>query len=111
MITPKIITGTDRQLTATWKIGDIVTPISTDGVVRFRLVSSDKETTYTDVLTADKDHADADWSNGKIILIFPSAATVAIAVQGLAQVELQVDDGGEKLGAFFSVNIVKGNIG
>lgn len=111
MTTPKIITGTDRQLTATWKIGDVVTPISTSGIVRFRLVSRDKETTYTDILIADKDHADADWPAGKIILIFPAAATVDIAVQGLAEVELQVDDGGEKLGTFFSVNIVKGNIG
>jgi len=111
MTTPKIITGTDRQLTATWKIGDTVTPISSSGVVRFRLVSRDKATTYTAILTANKDHPDADWANGKIILIFLAAETVDITVQGLAEVELQVDDGGEKLGTFFSVNIVKGNIG
>ncbi len=111
MDTPKIITGTDRQLTATWQIGNTTTPISDSGVVRFRLVSRDKNTTYTNILTANKDHPDADWSAGTIILIFPAAATVDIATQGLASVELQVDDGGEKLGTFFAVNIVKGNIG
>ncbi len=111
METPKIITGTDCKLTAYWQVGNINTPVSESGVVRFRLVSRNKETTFTEILTADRTHPDADWPAGKIILIFPASATVDIDTQGLAEVELQVDDGGEKLGTFFSVNIVKGNIG
>ena len=108
---PKIITGTDRQLTATWKIGDTVTPITDDAVVRFVLVSKNKETPYTAILTANKNHPDADWANGKIILIFPANETVDLEIQGMAEVELQVDDNGEKLGTFFAVNVVRGNIG
>ncbi len=108
---PKIITGTDRQLTATWIIGETVTPISVSGAVRFRLVSRDKQTPHTAILTADRNHPDADWPNGEIVLIFPATETVGVTVQGLAEVELQVDDNNEKLGTFFTVNVVKGNIG
>ncbi len=111
MQTPLIITGTDRKLTAYWQIGSTNTPVSPSGVVRFRLVSRNKETTYTNVLTADSNHPDADWANAKLILVFPASSTVSIDTQGPAEVELQVDDGGEKLGTFFSVDIVKGNIG
>jgi len=111
MKTPKIITGTDRQLTATWTVNGSVTPISPAAIVRFIMVSKDKETTYTNILTADRNHPSADWPHGLIALVFPSTETSAINARGLAMVELQVEDAGKKLGTFFPVNIVKGNLG
>lgn len=111
MKVPKIVTGSDRKIAATWKVADTVTPITDTAIVKFVLVSKDKKTTYTGVITASKDDPGADWPNGIVMLIFPAAETATILdYQGLAEVELQVDDNGAKLSGFFQVNIIRGNI-
>ena len=94
---PKIITGTGRKLTVHWEVNGTAAPIPATATVRFVLVSRDHDKPYTSVLTADKDHPDADWANGVIIVIFPASETVGITSFGLAWVQIEVDQGGDEL--------------
>ena len=108
---PKIVTGSDRFIKATWKVAGVVTPIPDTATVRAILVSKDNTEKYTAVLTISKDTDGADWPNGIIMLVIPATETSAITYQGHAQIEMQVDNGTSKTPGFFPVQIVKGNIG
>ena len=108
---PKVVTGADTSILATWKVNGAVVPIASDSVVEARLVSSDKTTVHTPVLTLSNAAAGADWANGIIAVEIPGAGTVDVDDQGFASVQLKVTpNGGQSKSGFFVVEIVKGNI-
>lgn len=111
MGTPKIVTGSDRYIKATWKVAGVVTAIPATATVKAVLVSKDNSAAYTNVITMANDLPGADWPSGIIMLLIPATETAAIDYQGFAQVELQVDDGQTKTPGFFPINIIKGHIG
>lgn len=106
---PKVVTGSENKHLATWKIGGVVTPISGTATIEFILTSHDHKTPYTSVLVANSTDDGADWPNGKIQLVFPSAATSSVTYQGAATVQVQVSDPAP-VSAFYTVVVVRGNI-
>lgn len=108
---PKIVTGSDCRVEATWRVGGVITPIPDTATVQFILISTDKQTKHTEVLPTTSAEPGADWPAGVAMLLFPAAATTDITYQGVAAVQMQVDAGaGNRPSGFFTVNIVKGNI-
>ena len=95
---------------------DLVIDIS--AVVKSRIVSQDRQTVYTDEITAVSTDEGADWATGLISLPYPSAITEAINNTNIpfnkgtsqAIVETQIDDNGKKSTAFDSITIAKGNV-
>ena len=115
MTTPILITGDDIVLPvvlrkklaeATVYTTFIIDPGAT---IITRLVSTDRENTYTTEITQVTDHADADLPNSTIVVEFTSAQTIDITYQGGALLEIQVDDSG-KLTWFTTVKINRGQI-
>ncbi len=111
MSTPKVVTGTDTTIQATWKVNNAVVPIAADSAVEARLVSSDHLTVHTPVLTLSDAAPGADWPAGIVAVEIPGADTVDVEDQGFGCVQLKVTpNGGKSKSGFFVVNIVKGNI-
>ncbi len=109
--TPKIVTGSDTSILATWQVNGAVVPIASDSLVEARLVSDDHTTVHTPVLTMSNAATGADWPNGVIAVEIPGTTTVDIDDQGYACVQLKVTpDGGQSKPGFFVVEIIKGNI-
>ncbi len=110
--TPKIVTGSDTSIRATWMVNGAVVPIASDSTVEARLVSSDHLVPHTSVLTMSNAAIGADWANGIIAVEIPGTETVDIEDQGYACVQLKVtpNNNGQSKPGFFVVEIVRGNI-
>lgn len=92
--------------------------IGLSSTVKSRIVSRDGQIVYSSEITAANDDPGADWPNGLVALIFPSAVTEAInnssisfdRGKAVALVETQIDDNGKKTTCRDSILIVKGNV-
>ncbi len=107
---PTIVTGDDIAIPVTLKKDGATFAIDAGATIKARLVSSDHKTTYSDEIDQSNVAPGADWDNSLVVVAFGSAETVEITHQGVAALEIQVDDSGKRTW-FVTVNIVKGNIG
>ena len=115
MTTPILVTGDDITLPvilrkklagATVYTTFIIDP---SAVITARLVSTDRENTYTPEIAQVTAAAGADLPNSTVIIAFTSVQTIGITYQGSALLEIQVDDSG-KLTWFTPVKINRGQI-
>jgi len=105
----EIIAGDDSDYTAQLYKDNATFTIDPGATVNARLISTDRQTTYTDVLTCSSGASGADWANSLVVVSIAEADTSAITYSGLAVLEIQVDDGG-KITFFGSVVIALGTI-
>lgn len=78
--------------------------------VQTRLVSLDRETALSAVVTLDENETGANFAESLVMVVFEPADTVDITYQGLAYCEISVDDGEETNSYFADINIIRGNI-
>jgi len=109
MSQPKLVTGDDLAIPVTLKKDGVVFAIADTATVKARLVSVDHDAVYCDEIGQSKDTTGADWSNSLVVVVVASTDTVDMTHQGLALLEIQVDDDGKRTW-FVIVNIVTGNI-
>jgi len=109
MTIPSLTTGDDFTLPLTLKKNALAFAISGAAVVKARLVSVDRLTVLSDAATQASSTPGADWQNSLVVIKLPSISTAGIQHQGLALLEIQVDDGA-KITWFVTVKIVRGSI-
>jgi len=111
MILPTITTGYDNIFTGTWTIGGVATPISLTATVKAIIISMDRQTTYTSVITQPNNNPGADWANGIIGFKFLATdlASISLTKDIPAKIEVQVYDTYKKPGRF-DILLEKGNI-
>lgn len=109
MTIPVLTTGDDFTLPLILKKNALAFAISGGAVVKARLVSVDRLTLLCDPVTQASSTPGADWANSLVVVSLPASATASMQHQGLALLEIQVDDGG-KITWFVTVKIVRGSI-
>lgn len=115
MATPIIVTGDDILFPVVLRKkvsgASVYTTFVIDAgaTIIARLVSTDRESTYTPEIAQVTVQAGVDLANSLIIIIFTSAETIGVTYQGSALLEIQVDDGG-KLTWFAPIKIDQGQI-
>ncbi len=115
MTTPIIVTGDDitfptilrKKVSGATVYTTFV--IDAGATIVARLVSTDKESTYTAEIAQVTAEAGSDLANSLIIIAFTSAQTIDMTFQGSALLEIQVDESG-KLTWFTPVTIKRGQI-
>jgi hypothetical protein len=105
----EIIAGDDSDYAAQLYKDAATFTIDAGATVEARLISIDRQTTYTDVLTCSNGASGADWANSLVVVEIAEADTLAITYSGMALLEIQVDDSG-KITFFGSVVIALGTI-
>ena len=109
MTTPIFITGDDISVPITLTKNGVTFTISNSAIVKTRLVTTNHGSALSEDVTQSHLTAGANWAASLLVVVLGSAATVKIAQQGLATLEIQVDDGG-KTTWFVDVQIVRGQI-
>lgn len=111
MTIPVIVTGDDVSLLATLKKDDATFTIDPGATVKAALVSHDHTEVYTDAVVQSSASPGADWANSLVQVIMDGDATSSIAVadQGAALLEVQVDETIKETW-FGNVQIIKGQI-
>jgi len=102
MTTPTLVTGDDisfptvlrKKVTGATVYTTFV--IDPSAIIIARLVSTDRESTYTAEITQVTAESGSDLPNSLIIIAFTSAETIDILHQGGALLEIQVDEGGKR---------------
>lgn len=109
MTTPLLITGDDFTLPLILKKNALAFAISPSADVKARLVSSDRTQLLCDPIAQVSTAPGADWANSLVVVSLPAAATASLQFQGLALLEIQVNDG-TKTTWFVTVKILRGSI-
>lgn len=107
----ELITGDDIAIPVTLKINGQTFTIPPTATVEAQLVLPDHTGTWPGALKAVQSESapGADWANSLVMVEFAGADTVAIADQGKALIEIQVDDNGKRTW-FVTVKVVLGQI-
>ena len=84
--------------------------IAADANVQAVLVSGDHSTALTAPFSLRPDAPGADWANSLVVVEIPGTATSEITYQGLAKVEIQVEESGYQTPWFDTVRIVTGHL-
>lgn len=95
MPNPIITTGDDVAIQATLTRDGAAFAIAGGASIKARLTSINRDVAYTADVAQSSVTPGADWATAKVIVKFAPADTSAIAFQGRAWLELQVDDGGK----------------
>lgn len=109
MTIPMLTTGDDFTLPLILKKNALAFAISGGAVVKARLVTVDRLTVLCDAVTQASSTPGADWPNSLVVIALPAMATAGMQHQGLALLEIQVNDGA-KITWFVTVKIVRGSI-
>ena len=108
MIT-QIVTGDDAVFTAQLKKDDSTFSIDAGATVKAMLVSLDRTTSYSAVVTLSSSTTGSDWVHSLVIVVFSAAETTAITNLGSALLEVQVDDTIKET-FFGAVTVIQGQI-
>lgn len=92
MSIPIVVTGDDIAIAVTLKRNGAVFAINPGATVKARLVDVDHENAYTAEVAQSSSAPGADWSVSLVSVQFAPADTTTITYQGLAKLEIQVDD-------------------
>lgn len=106
---PEVVTGDDVSVRVRLKKNGATFDIPIDSIVHAMLVSRDNLTTLTESVVQLSTAAGADWANSLVAIEMPTTATAAIVFQGLAKLEIQVNDD-KKLTWFVTISVIRGNI-
>lgn len=109
MTIPLLTTGDDLTLPLILKKNTLAFAISGGAIVQARLVTVDRLTILCAAITQVSSTPGADWPNSLVVISLPAAATAGMQHQGLALLEIQVNDG-SKITWFVTVKIVRGSI-
>ena len=111
MAIPTLITGDDIIVPVPLTKNDATFVISGSATVKARLVSIDHKSAYSAEVTQSSATSGANWGASLVVVKFAPGDTADVTFQGLALLEVQVDDAGVKTTWFGQVVLVKGNIG
>ena len=109
MTIPLLTTGDDFILPLTLKKNALAFAIATTAAVQARLVTVDRLTLLCAAVAQASSTPGADWPNSLVVISLPAIATAGMQHQGLALIEVQVNDGA-KITWFVTVKIVRGSI-
>lgn len=109
MTAPIFITGDDISVPITLTKNGVPFTISNSATVKTRLVTTSRAASLSEDVVQSHLTAGANWGASLVVVVLGSAATAQIAQQGLANLEIQVDDSG-KTTWFVPVTLVKGSI-
>jgi hypothetical protein len=104
-----IVAGDDSDYSAQLYKNAAAFSIDSGATVEARLISIDKQTPYTDILTCSNSATGASWGTSLVVVEIAAADTEDITYSGMALLEIQVNDSG-KITFFGSVNITIGTI-
>lgn len=110
MTLPVLVTGDDFVVLVDLTANDLAYVVDAGAEVRACLISLDNRIALSDVVTQSSATAGAAWVTGRVAIVLGAAITAAITSVGLAQIEIQVSQGGGKSTWFAGVRIVKGQI-
>lgn len=109
MTIPLLTTGDDFILPLVLKKNALPFAIALGADVQARLVSPDHTQLLCDPVPQVSTAIGADWANSLVVVSLPAAATTSLLFQGLALLEIQVNDG-IKITWFVTVKIERGSI-
>ncbi len=112
-MTPTIVTGTDAAIGVQLSRNGAKFAINPSATVKALVVSSDHKTSYmaTPAAVLSETPGSA-WETSYIVITFPADTTSGISFQGMAMLEIKVDDslGVGKKTWFTPVKIITGQI-
>ena len=104
-----IVMGDDADIIVDLAKDRAAFDIPLTATIRAALVTTDHKTVLIPDVAVSNSHPDGDWSIAQIVVPFPEAATSLIPYEGVALIEIQVNDDG-KLTFFTDIQVVRGNI-
>ncbi len=115
-LTPKLVIGDSFYNLVTLKQGvnSVVQNVSTAESIKARIVSLDHSEYYSETATLLASDSGSNWSNGLVIVNFPSSHLSGMSAffssQGYAKVEIEVVLGGASFTWFAPVRVIPGYI-
>jgi hypothetical protein len=106
----EIVTGDATSLAVTLMKNSATFVIGGAAVIKAAIVSTDHTTVYLAAVTQSNVSPGTDLAHSLVIIKFTGLSTVGITYQGLAIIEIQVEEGGDAKTWFLPVRIIKGNI-
>lgn len=105
-----LTTGDYIELPITLRKGGLTFTIPSTATIKAAIVSYDRKTVYSSVVTVVEATAGSDWVNSLIVAVFQPADTNRILHQGSALVEVQVTTSSKPETWFLEVGVVRGNV-
>jgi len=110
MTIPVLVTGDDFHALVDLTENDLAYVVDGAASVKACIVSLDHRSAFCTAVAQSSGAIGANWPAGRVAVVLNAAATAAIVKYGLAQIEIQVEQGGGKYTWFAGVRIVKGQI-
>lgn len=110
MSVPVLVTGDDFHVLIELTENDLAYAIDPAAVVKACVVALDHKSAWCSAVTQSAAATGADWPAGRVAVALDATATGTIVKYGLAQIEVQVHQGGGKASWFAGVRVVKGQI-
>lgn len=110
MSVPVLVTGDDFHVLVDLTENDLSYAVDSSAAVKACVVALDHKSAWCAVVAQSSAAVGADWPAGRVAVVLDASTTGAIVKAGLAQIEVQVHQGGGKASWFAGVRVVKGQI-